>query len=57
MAFITIATGDGAIECTLFPKTYKETLKKIMNKNTFVRISARKDNDGCIVSKMEKIAA
>ena len=57
MAFITIATGDGAIECTLFPKTYKETLKKIMNKNTFVRISARKDNDGCIVSKMEEIAA
>lgn len=57
MAFVTIATGDGAIECTLFPKTYKETLKKIMNKNTFVRISARKDNDGCIVSRMEEIAA
>ena len=57
MAFITLATGDGMIECTLFPKTYKETLKKIMGKNKYVQITARKDNDGCIVSKMEEIVA
>jgi DNA polymerase-3 subunit alpha len=49
MAFLTLATGDGNIECTVFSSSYTEH-KKQLKKNSFCVIRARKDGVGsCIL--------
>lgn len=58
MAFMTLATGDGTIECTIFPNTYQKILKKLLKKKQFIEISARKEtSDSCIVSNLEEAVA
>lgn len=56
MAFMTVLTGDGLIECTIFPQTYKRITKATLNKRTHIRISARKNTEeSCIISQIERM--
>lgn len=53
MAFLTLSTGDGAIDCTVFSNTY-EKYKKLLKKNTMCLIKAKKDNqNSCILQMAE----
>lgn len=42
MAFVTIKTGDGLLECTVFPNQY-DKYKKIIKKNLVCRFTMKKD--------------
>lgn len=44
MAFLTLATGDGYIDCTVFSETYAKNKKQI-RKNSYVTLSVKKDGD------------
>ena len=49
MAFLTIETGDGAIDAVMFAKTY-EKYKKYVKKDLLIDIVGKKDNDeNCII--------
>ena len=49
MAFLTIETGDGAIDAVMFAKTY-EKYKKYVKKDLLIDITGKKDNDkSCII--------
>lgn len=49
MAFLTIETGDGAIDAVMFAKTY-EKYKKYVKKDLLVDITGKKDNDSnCVI--------
>ena len=53
MAFLTLETGDGIIDSTVFATNYKE-YRKFMKKGLLVNIKARKDkNDSCIILTIE----
>lgn len=47
MAFMTVETGDGSLEVTVFPSVY-EKYKKLLKKNALLNIKAEKeDNEKC----------
>lgn len=49
MAFLTLETGDGAIDAVMFAKTY-EKYKKYVKKDLLIDITGKKDNDeNCII--------
>ena len=49
MAFLTIETGDGAIDAVMFAKTY-EKYKKYVKKDLLIDITGKKDNnENCII--------
>ncbi len=49
MAFLTIETGDGAIDAVMFAKTY-EKYKKYVKKDLLIDITGKKDNDdSCVI--------
>ncbi len=48
MAFLTLGTGDGTLDCTVFPEQYEE-YKKLLKKAAVCKLTATKeDNDKCI---------
>lgn len=52
MAFATVATGDGIIECTIFPTVYKK-VKSLLKKKQFCILNAKKESaDTCIVYEL-----
>ena len=54
MAFVQMTTGDGMIECTVFPNTYKQILKKLLKKKQFCAFQARKENEeSCVLIALE----
>lgn len=55
MAFVNIKTGDGLLECTVFPRQY-ETYKKFIKKNLvckFTLYKDRKDPEKFVINKIE----
>ena len=49
MAFLTLSTGDGTIDCTVFSSSY-EKFKKLLKKNSMCLIKAKKDGpSSCIL--------
>lgn len=49
MAFLTLSTGDGTIDCTVFSSSY-EKFKKLLKKNSMCLIKAKKDgSSSCIL--------
>lgn len=55
MAFFNIRTGDGTLECTIFPKQYQE-YKKSIKKNLICNFTLKKqEDDKFIVSNIEVI--
>ena len=55
MAFVTLSTGDGLIECTIFPQVYQKIVKKLLKKKQFVKLSGRKESaDSCILMNIEE---
>lgn len=55
MCFLTIETGDGYIECTMFAETYKaHNGKGLYNKNKIVSFVGTKKQEGtCIINAIE----
>lgn len=52
MAFLTLSTGDGTIECTVFSSTY-EKFKKLFKKNSLHVFNAKKDgSSSCILQSV-----
>lgn len=52
MAFVTLMTGDGHLEGTIFPNVLKEHTK-LIRKNSRIKVSARKDGDfSCVINKV-----
>lgn len=52
MAFVTLMTGDGHLEGTVFPNILKEHTK-LIRKNSRIKVSARKDGDfSCVINKV-----
>lgn len=52
MAFVTVSTGDGHIDCTMFSSTYAK-YKKSIRKNNFINVKAKKDGlRSCVVSEI-----
>lgn len=52
MAFVTLITGDGHLEGTVFPNVLKEHAKQI-RKNSRIQFSARKDGEfSCVINKV-----
>lgn len=53
MAFVEIKTGNGLLDCTIFPAQF-EKYKKIVKKNLVCRFSIRKSRDDTyIINKIE----
>lgn len=49
MAFVEVSTGDGSIECTVFPNVY-EKAKKLLKKKQFCVLTAQKEtSESCIL--------
>ena len=44
MAFFDIRTGDGTLECTIFPRQY-ETYKKLIKKGMACKFNLKKQDD------------
>lgn len=56
MAFLSVATGDGVIDCTVFPKLYQQTKKSLMKKKQFCAIDGKKETEeSCILSNIEEV--
>lgn len=52
MAFLTVATGDGYIDCTVFSNAYNK-YKKAIRKNNTIMLKAKKDGDySCVVQQV-----
>ena len=52
MAFLTLVTGDGYIDCTVFSQSYAK-YKKVIKKNNMCMIKAKKDGDySCIAREI-----
>lgn len=49
MAWLTLETGDGAIESVVFANIYTK-YKSLLKKDALVTITAAKDNDGCVIN-------
>lgn len=55
MAFVSMATGDGLLECTVFPATYRQ-MKMCLKKNLFCVIEGKKETEeSCILSSIEEV--
>ena len=53
MAFLTLATGDGYIDCTVFSNTYTK-YKSLIKKDNSVIIKAKKDKEfSCIIQEIK----
>lgn len=56
MAFLTLGTGDGTIDCTVFPEQY-DMYKKLLKKSAVCKITATKeDEDKCILAAVQQAA-
>ncbi|PTY93035.1 DNA polymerase III subunit alpha [Heyndrickxia sporothermodurans] len=52
MAFLTLATGDGYIDCTVFSNVLTKN-KQAIRKNKFITIKAKKDGDySCVAQEV-----
>lgn len=52
MAFVTLMTGDGHLEGTVFPSTLS-SYSKLIRKNSRIQFSARKDGEfSCVINKV-----
>lgn len=53
MAFLTLKSGDGILDCTVFPGLY-ENVKKNLKKGSFLNITAQKeDEERCILRSIQ----
>lgn len=55
MAFVTLSTGNGEIECILFATNYKE-YNSFLKKNLICKLNLKKGRDNYIINSIEQTA-
>ena len=52
MAFLTLGTGDGELDCTVFPSTFDACRDSLKEKKCITFIARKEDEDKCILQSL-----